>query len=305
MLVTLDQRYARQYSMLTHNKGYSHETRARSHAKVADEYWTSAFEADGSYLFCLHLSLSLFAAGLLIYFFNINRSTFYAVVWLIAIMAGLYTLLTVSPFLIRDFLYDTPFSPPILWAYLGILYVVAQVFSWIKPLHGHSIKTKRYYRDLSNLFRAGIVKGNAKSVEEAASKPSSKIDAKVLERILLVLDDDHALETFFNALPGFCGSKLVRPLYSRVTTKLQQSLDGFLDRTFSSHLVPESIRNDRLHHLPQCSPFGTRTHWSFAGPWQLSSVDTGMKPRNPLNWGIPSFAGAIASTIRLTQLYEG
>jgi len=67
-----------------------------------------------------------------------------------------------------------------------------------------------------------------------------------LERILLVLDEDHALQTFFDAVPGFCGSKLVQPLYPRVTTKLQQSLDGFLDRTFSSQLVPESVRNDRF-----------------------------------------------------------
>jgi hypothetical protein len=67
-----------------------------------------------------------------------------------------------------------------------------------------------------------------------------------VESILLVLDEDRELETFFDAVPGFCGSKLVQPLYARVTTKLLQSLDGFLDRTFSSRLVPEFVRNGRL-----------------------------------------------------------
>ena len=132
--------------------------------------------------------------------------------------------------------------------------------------------TRKYHRELNDRCRVGIVEGNAKWLKEEALKPSSKIDAEVLERILLVLDEDHALELFFDAIPGCCGSKLVQPIHAPVTTKLQQSLDGFLDRTFSSPLVPESVRNERLidiDHLPQCGPFGTWTQGSFTDPWQL------------------------------------
>jgi len=247
MFVTLEQRRAFHYLRLTQKKGHSPVTRARFHAKVAKKYGALIFD-DSPYLFCLHLSLFLFAAGLLVYLFNINRATFGAVVWVIPITTVLYALHTVFPFFNHNILYVTPFSPMVLCLYLGVLWVMVQIFSRIKPLHGLSIKTKQHHRDLSDRYRKGVLRGNAKLLEEAASKPSSKIDAKVLERILLVLDGDHSFETFFDAVPGFCGSRLVlaQPLDSRVRTKLRQSLDGFLVRTFSSRLVPESVRNDRF-----------------------------------------------------------
>jgi len=106
---------------------------------------------------------------------------------------------------------------------------------------------RRQHHDLHDRYRAGFNEGKTKFAEEAALKPSSEIDAEVLERILFVLNEDHALEEFLGAIPGFCDSNLVqKPLDSEVRTKLRQSLDGFLDRTFSSHLVTESVRSDRL-----------------------------------------------------------
>ena len=245
MIVTLGQRGAIRYLTRTQDNKYSPETRARFHAKYTKEYGALLLN-DDPYLFCLHLSLFLFTAGLLIYFFNINRTTFYAVVWLVVITIVLYAQPTLSPFIAHDIMYDTPFSPIVLRVYLGVLRAVVQVFSRIKPLHDLSTKTKNHHRDLSDRYRVGVSEGNAELLKKAALEPSSDIDAEVVQSILLVLDEDRALESFFDAVPGFCGSKLVQPLYSRVTTKLQRSLDGFLDRTFSSSLVPESVRNGRL-----------------------------------------------------------
>ena len=235
MFVTLEQRRASHYLRLTQKKSHSPVTRARFHAKVAKEYGALIFD-DSPYLFCLHLSLFLFAAGLLVYLFNINRATFGAVVWVIAIATALYAFHTVFPFFNHNILYVTPFAQMVLCLYLGVLWVVVQVFSRIR----------QHRRDLRDRYSDGVLRGNAKLLEEAASQPSPKIDAKVLERLLLVLDEDHSFETFFDAVPGFCGSRLVQPLSLRVRTKLQQSLDGFLDRTFSSRLVPESVKNDRF-----------------------------------------------------------
>jgi hypothetical protein len=245
MFVTLGQRWALQYVAHTQNKEYSPETRARFHAKYIKEYGALILN-DGPYLFCLHLSLFLFTVGLLIYFFNINRAIFGAVVWLIAITTLYYIFFTLTPFSDCDIMFDTPFSSTVLRVYLGVLRAVVQVFSWIKPLHSLSTKTTKHHRDLSDRYRSGILEGNAKLLEEEALKPSSEIDASIVECILLVLGEDHALETFFDAVPGFFGSQLVRPLYSPVTTKLRQSLHSFLDRTFSSRLVPESVKNDRF-----------------------------------------------------------
>ena len=246
IFVSLGQHAALQYVILTQNKESSPETQARFHAKCANDYKPLTPAGESQLLFCLHLSLFLFTAGLLIYFFNINCATFYAVVSFIAIITVLYTFLSVSPIYDRDMLIVTLFSPMVLQVYLSVLYVMVQASSWIKPLHGLSTRTKKHYRDLSYHFRGGITKGNAELHKEAALKSLSEINAEVLEHILLDLDEDHACETFFNTVPGFCGSTLVQLLYWQVRTKLQQSLDGFLDCTFSSRLVPESIRNNQL-----------------------------------------------------------
>ena len=195
----------------------------------------------------LHYSLILFITGGLIYLFNLNHDAFYAVVWGVGYMAISYTSATVKVFLEPRKLVHTPFSRLALRIYLGISYVVFQVCSYIPRLHGVSENSRRRYYDLSNCYSQGILTGKRKIADEYTSKPSPEIDDLILKRILLTLDDDHELESFFDTIPGFCNSKLsVMPLSSPVQTKLQPALDGFLDRTLSSNLVSESVRASRL-----------------------------------------------------------
>jgi len=247
-LATLEQRCVLRYIAVTRKKEYSPEKRARVRAAFVKNEEASAHFRDSSMLpFCLQFSLFLFMAGVLIYFFNINRATFGALVWWIAIVTVLYVTLTVVPIFIPDELFYTPFSPMSSWVYIGLSYVIYQACSWTKPLCGLSDYTRKHYRGLSDRYGGGFIEGKRKWAEETALKPSCEIDTEVLERMLIVVDEDHELERLFDAIPGFCDSKLVqKPLHPRVTTKLRRSLDGFLDRTFSSHLVPESVRNDRL-----------------------------------------------------------
>ncbi|KAF8479056.1 hypothetical protein DFH94DRAFT_38235 [Russula ochroleuca] len=195
----------------------------------------------------LHTSVLLFIIGGLIYLFNINHPAFYAVVSWVGYMAMSYTYATVQVFVEPHNLLHTPFSRPALRIYLGISYVVFQVCSCIPPLHDFSHNTRRRYYDLSNHYKEGILFGKWKTANEYTSNPSSEIDDLILKRILLTLDEDHAMEMFFDAIPGFCNSKLsIQPLPFLVRTKLRPALDGFLDRTFSSSLVPESVRASRL-----------------------------------------------------------
>ena len=195
----------------------------------------------------LHVSVLLFITGGLIYFFNINHTTFYAVVWWVGYLAMAYTYETVEVFFVPHNLFHTPLSQLALRIYLAISYAVFQVCSCIPPLHGLSVNIRRRYYDLSNCYREGILRGKQKTADGITSKPSSKIDTLILERILLTLDDDLVLENFFDAIPGFCKSKLsVMPLSVRVRTKLRPALDGFLDYTFSSGLISESVRASRL-----------------------------------------------------------
>ena len=195
----------------------------------------------------LHYSFLLFILGFLIYFANVNRQGYWILAFLIIMFMLLYTLFTVTPIFTPGELFYTPFSPLVLFLYFSITGAVARVFSRIKPLRGLSDDMWRQHNDLHDRYRAGFNEGKTKFAEETALKPSRRIDAEVLERMLFVLNEDQALEEFFGAIPGFCDSNLVqKPLDSEVRAKLRQSLDGFLDRTFSSHLVTESVRSDRL-----------------------------------------------------------
>ena len=195
----------------------------------------------------LHFSLLLFIVGGLIYLFNTNRAVFYAVVWWVGYMTITYTRATVAVFFEPHSLLHTPLSPLALRIYLGISYAMFQVFSHIPPLHGLRNNTGRCYHNLSNRYGNGFLNGKRREAEQIASKPSSEIDALILERILPTLDEDGALETFFEAIPGFCNSKLsALPFSFRIQMELRQALDCFLDRTFSSNLVSEPHRASRL-----------------------------------------------------------
>jgi hypothetical protein len=205
-------------------------------------YWGTSWEPD-----FLHFSLLLFIVGALIYLFNINRAVFYAVVWWVGCMTISFTAATMNVFGKPHDLFHTPLSWLGLYIYLCISHVAIQVCSCIPPLHGLRDDIRRQYRDLSERYSNGVVNGKWRQAEEIALKSSSEIDTLILERILLTLDEDSSLETFFDAIPGFCNSKLCfLPLSSSVQTKLRQVLDGFLDRTFSSNLVSESVRASRL-----------------------------------------------------------
>ena len=247
LLMMLTKSFVLRYISATQREEYSPEMRARVRATLSNAERTFNFRDSNSLPFCLHLSLFLFMVGLLIYIFNINHSIFAALVWWIAITTLVYAAYTSNAFFGRSLLY-TPFSPLVLRLYLGFAYAASQLCSRIKPLHRLSYLAMYNYDDLSNHGSGrGFFEDKRKRLEKAAAKPSSDTDAEVLVHTLLVLDEDNALKSFFDAIPGFCVSKLVKkPLNFRVTTKLQHSLDEFLDRTFSSQLVTELARNDRL-----------------------------------------------------------
>ena len=195
----------------------------------------------------LHLSVLLFIIGGLIYVFNINRSIFYAVVWCFGFMAMGYADMSTRVFIYPRSLFRTPLSPPALRIYLGISYAIFQIRSHISSVCGSHNNTGWRHRNLLDRYSHGISIGKLRQAKEIASKPSSTIDSQILEQILLTLDDDRTLEIFFDAIPGFCNSKLsVLPLSLPVQGNLRQALDGFLDRTFSSSIIPESVRTSRL-----------------------------------------------------------
>ena len=88
-----------------------------------------------------------------------------------------------------------------------------------------------------------------KTAEETALKISLEIDARAFMWTFDCLDEDHELESFFSGLPGFRSSKVVKdPLPSLTeeeTLKLYGTLAELLYRSFSSDLLPASVKERR------------------------------------------------------------
>ncbi|KAN0116053.1 hypothetical protein V8E52_006359 [Russula decolorans] len=80
----------------------------------------------------LHLSLSLFLAGLLIFLFNINHTAFNAVVGWVALFAGVYACITFMPIFRHDSPFYAPLSSTAWFLYAATLYAVFSVLSFVR-----------------------------------------------------------------------------------------------------------------------------------------------------------------------------
>ena len=240
LLATLLHQWTRRYLTITQPVQCSPHKRARIRAFFADGvdklHLPLVIEALPA---LLHLSFFLFLAGLLIFLFNVNHTAFNALAGWVALFVGIYACITFMPI----FWYDSPFYAPLsstAWfLYAGTLYAVFRVLSFVPGSHN--------FRDLKNRYREWVSGGVEKAAEDTASDRSSKVDGRIVEWTIGTLSEDSVTERFFEAIPGFCDSKVVQShLSSLLQTKIRQVMDGFLDRTFSSESVSESTKIRRL-----------------------------------------------------------
>ena len=244
-VTTLGQQWAHRYVTITQHPRYTPDQRARIRAILAKcalgPY--SIWGAGLSPLY-LHFSFFLFLAGFLIYLFNLNRVTFGVVgSWAILAILG-YTVSTVDGILMPENLFYTPFSPWALREYLRVSRMVFRLCTYIKPLRNLCADARERCHALRNRYQYGFVEGKWMEIEAKAWERSSEIDDGIIERTLLAMDDDEALGKFFDAIPGFCKSQLDQ--HSLPFPKIREALFGFLDRTFSSDSLSESVKSDRL-----------------------------------------------------------
>jgi hypothetical protein len=103
-----------------------------------------------------------------------------------------------------------------------------------------------------------------KTVMKTALNSAPEIDTCAFMWTFDCLDEDHELERFFSGLPGLRSSKVVDNPLPRLTKgqkwKLGHALTGLMDRTFSSNLLPASVKEHRalicataidLVHIPK------------------------------------------------------
>ncbi|KAH9035180.1 hypothetical protein EDB83DRAFT_2678114 [Lactarius deliciosus] len=289
LLATLLQQWARRYLRITNPRCSPHK-RARIRAFFAEGVerlrlpWT--VEALPT---LLHISLFLFFAGLGVFLFGIHRTVFSVVIAWVGLCIVVYAYLTALPILHKDSPYHAPLSSFFWFCVTGMRYAVFP--SRDTPTRHNSTTPGAFSRDRDleedrnrSLFQHGLLK----TAEEHAGGLTAEIDYRALEWTFDSLDEDRELEQFFDGVPGFCGSNAVdNPVAGFVkpnSRKLSNALTGLMDRTLSSSLVSELVKQKRItictKAIGAANLFGP--WWVLprvlVGDWQafLRSIDFGL-----------------------------
>ena len=163
--------------------------------------------------------------------------------------AWLYGCITCIPIFRHDSPYYTPLSLPVWHIVNGTPFFLYRFLRWFNDSVRDRMTAYFFYQDLENSCRKTLAQGMRRTAEENALKSPSEIDARAFMWTFDCLDEDHELERFFSGLPGFRTSKVVDDPLPSLTEeerwKLCEALRGLLDRTFSSDLLPASIKSRR------------------------------------------------------------
>ncbi len=243
LLETLLQQWTRRYIRVTQALGSAHK-RARIRqfffSGVGNLHFLLGLDAVPT---LLHLSVFLFFAGLLVLLRHINHTVFNAVVVWVVFCVMVYTYITYLPIFRPTSPHYAPLSSLAWQLYAGVLYSVFKSLFLIKK-RNHNMDVRRPAARLINRLE--------EKAEEIIWEKAPKLDADILESLLIILGEDGARERFFEAIPGFYDSKVVHVqdikenLSPMFFTNFRYSVDQFLDETLSSDSISESVRSRRL-----------------------------------------------------------
>jgi Family of unknown function (DUF6535) len=246
MLATSLQQWARRYLRVTQPKRCSPQQRARSREFFANGVeklhvpWTvEALPA------MVHLSMFVFLAGLLVYLFNINLTVFKTVVCWVALLSTIYGFITILPIFRHDSPYHSPLSSAV-WKIPAILpYAVLEVLEILgRNLFAHQAYLRIF--DLRLRCNFWIYGGVEFAAQETIFKNTSEIDGRILQWTVNSLNEDGALETLVESIPGFYKSDVVKGISKSAEWVIQYALGNFLQRTLSSNSVSELVKHNRL-----------------------------------------------------------
>jgi hypothetical protein len=198
----------------------------------------------------LHLSVFLFFGGVVIFLFNVDQEVLTGVAWWIGLFSVAYGLITLLPLIRQDSPCYAPLSTPVWFLYASIPYITFKVLAFINSGSYGSDLTRERCGNLRDRYRGWMLGGVEKRAEETVEEQSSEIDVGILGWTISALGDDDSLERFFEAIPGFFDSGLVKHLERDFPETLLETfwwaLDGFIGRTLSSNLVTESVKSHRI-----------------------------------------------------------
>ena len=198
------------------------------------------------------------------------------------------------PMFWHDSPYYAPLSSSAWYLYTGTLFTLFRILRWVADRCKLRYSIRRRVRNLRWTYRQRTLRGMEKEFEETALNAPSEIDGRALMWTYDSLDEDHELEQFFAGIPGFCTSKVVddpqSSLDSLRSETVASALYGFLERTWSSNLVSETIK---IRRLAICVMAMDAAHLSHAShiiiggflehrPALFRSVELG---HSLINWG--------------------
>ena len=254
LLATLLQQWARRYLKVT-NTRYSLHKQARIRSFFAEGvkkgHLSMAVEALPT---LIHISVSLFFAGLVVFLWNVDLTVFKVVLSWICVCIVLYGSVTLIPIFIRDSPYYSPLTP-LVWPFVFLILIVFILlyFGFYElasrcPLCFRCSGPARMFGHLGD-WLMHVTNLTLNPAEQAALKSSSEIDARAFTWTFESLDEDRELEHFFSGLPGFHGSKVLKePLRFLKDEQKQRIFEAairLLDRTFSSNLLPDRVKRRR------------------------------------------------------------
>ena len=228
---------------------YSVPEQARIHA-----FFATGFKAFKSFHLVkaihglAHISLLFFLIGLSLYCdtFNVIASDLVAH-WFVVIYF-VYALLTVIPVLWPGIPFSTPLTPIFALAYTCVVRGVSRLFYLVKLLVCFCMCGKTRGVGHPKGYHRGWT--SKKVVEDNAKRLAERFDEEIFKRTLHILRSDDDLERFFDAIPGFCDSKVAHDPRKRFDKQFQQRLAevlvGFWNRTLSSNLISEDVKGRRL-----------------------------------------------------------
>jgi hypothetical protein len=254
VLATLLQQWARRYLKVTQTRFGLHK-RARIRTFFAEGVEKSLLSRVVEALPTLiHVSLVLFFAGLAVFLWNVNLTIFKFVLSWIGLCTALYGCTMLISIVRRDSPYYTPLTPLALLV-IFVIGLVPSVFGlcycllveyWTRFFGGNHMD--RLNRAVNALF--DFVKMIFMAPEKVALKSPPELDTRALLWTFGRLDEDHELARFFSGLPGFHASKVVKdPLHDldyEQKLEILTAMIGFLDRTFSSNLLPDRVKRRRV-----------------------------------------------------------
>ena len=188
----------------------------------------------------LHLSLFLFFGGVAIFLFDVDREVFYYVVWWIGLFCLVYGMITVLPLIRQDSPYSSPLSTAAWFLHATMTYVIViiltSVIFWFwfciyicsrfccssffdDHIEGIIDRVVKHFIDLAMYYRRRMLHGVEKAAEEAVSERLWKIDVRILDWTITTLGDDDSLKKFFEAIPGFMNSKLMKHLEGNLSKR--------------------------------------------------------------------------------------